>query len=136
MSYASWLAKLGNTMLNWRRAVDLSLSHPVQVSSTLSLSCDLIHFFLRCPGIGFSSTADREIRVVQHGAPATGLVSNFLARQPHLLESLLWCSQTIDKIFLIFVQNVLYSLNRKQEHKWSLFFLYLDSVLFSIYSKV
>ena len=34
----------------------------------------------RCPGIGFSSTADREIRVVQHGAPATGLVSNFLAR--------------------------------------------------------
>ena len=34
----------------------------------------------RGPGIGFSSTADREIRVVQHGAPATGLVSNCLAR--------------------------------------------------------
>ena len=32
----------------------------------------------RCPGIGFLSRADRKIGVVQHMAPHTGLVSNFL----------------------------------------------------------
>ena len=34
----------------------------------------------RCPGIGFLSRADREIRVVRHVAPPTWLVSNFLVR--------------------------------------------------------
>ena len=34
----------------------------------------------RCPGIGFFSRADREIRVVWQVAPPTWLVSNFLVR--------------------------------------------------------
>ena len=37
----------------------------------------------RCPGIGFSSTADREIRVVQHGAPARGLSRISSRGRPH-----------------------------------------------------
>ena len=34
----------------------------------------------RCPGIGFISRADREIRVIRHVAPPTWLISNFLVR--------------------------------------------------------